>query len=126
MNKGSILGIIAVIMSASGLGFSVFIVISPQAQGIEGPPGVDGIDGVDGINGTDGKSFFAPYTYYCVSQTDFVDAISSISTGFGVIIINESITLNDTVFFKNGGNYIVQGFGKTVIIYNGNGKIFDF
>lgn len=58
-NKGSLFGIIALILGASGLGLGAFSVVGLYGgEGLEGPPGQDGLDGtegINGINGTDGQ-----------------------------------------------------------------------
>jgi len=57
-NRASLIGIIAIIIGATGLGAGTFSIISSQiVEGTQGPPGqdgVDGIDGTDGLNGVDG------------------------------------------------------------------------
>jgi hypothetical protein len=54
-NRSSIVGIIAMIIGASGLGIGTFAVINFQViQGLAGPPGQDGTDGLDGLNGING------------------------------------------------------------------------
>ena len=54
-NKSSLVGIIAIIISASGLGLGVFSNVNFQVvEGPPGPPGADGQDGIDGTNGLDG------------------------------------------------------------------------
>jgi len=45
-NKGSLFGIIAIIIGASGLGLGAFSIVNFQV--VEGPPGGDGQDGTDG------------------------------------------------------------------------------
>jgi len=52
-NKGSLFGIIAIIIGASGLGLGAFSIVNFQV--VEGPPGGDGQDGTDGVDGTDGQ-----------------------------------------------------------------------
>ncbi|MFX1500798.1 MAG: hypothetical protein ACFFDH_07525, partial [Promethearchaeota archaeon] len=57
-NKSSLVGIIAIIIGASGLGLGAFSVVNFQIlqgpEGPQGPPGNDGQDGIDGIEGVDG------------------------------------------------------------------------
>ena len=54
-NKGSLFGIIALVIGASGLGLGAFSIVNFQTiEGPQGPPGQDGEDGIDGTNGTDG------------------------------------------------------------------------
>jgi len=52
-NKGSLFGIIAIIIGASGLGLGAFSFVNFQV--VEGPEGIPGDDGTDGVDGMDGE-----------------------------------------------------------------------
>ena len=110
-NKSSIVGIIAIILGAAGLGIGTFSVINFQTvEGPQGPPGQDGNDGTDGIDGTDGQD--APTyanVYYCSSGVEIQNAIDSIGAGSGKIIITQDITLTDTIDIDKGGNVVIEG-----------------
>jgi len=123
-NKGTIFGIIALIIGASGLGLGAFSIISIQMiEGEQGPPGedgTDGIDGIDGINGTDAPG------YFCSSAVEVQQALDSIGNSSGRVIIEESITLTSKINISGGGSYVIQGQGaSTIIDCNGNWNVFD-
>lgn len=125
-NKNSIVGIIAIILGAAGLGIGTFSVINFQIvespEGPEGPPGQDGLDGTDGINGTDGQD--AP-GYFCTSGVEVQNAIDAIGSGSGTIIITDDITLSTTIIVDQGGDYIIQGNGAITIDCGGDRTAFD-
>ncbi|MFX1568189.1 MAG: NosD domain-containing protein [Promethearchaeota archaeon] len=114
-NKNTIIGIIALIIGATGLGLGVFSNINPLL--IEGPPGNDGVDGIDGED--------AP-GYYCNSGVELQQYLDSIGSGFGNIIINKSFVLTQTIQINGGGSYIIQGQGAvTTIEIGGDWSAFD-
>ena len=119
-NKSTILGIIALIIGATGLGLGAFSFISLQA--VEGEQGLPGEDGQDGIHGIDGIN--AP-GYYCDSAAEVQQALDSIGTGSGKIILTESITLNSKINISGGGSYVIQGQGGSTIINCSNWNAFD-
>ncbi len=141
-NKGTIFGIIALIIGGSGLGLGAFSVITIQTieaqQGPPGEDGTDGIDGIDGINGTDGidgingtegidgiDGIDAP-GYFCSSAAEVQLALDSIGDKSGKIIINKSITLTSKININGGGSYLIQGNGPGIIIdCDGNWNAFD-
>ena len=99
-SKSSVLGVIALIIGVSGLGLGTYTFVQDMiTEGIQGPPGEDGIDGID-----------AP-GYYCASSLEVQQALDSIGTGYGIIIIMNNITLNGTIDINGGGNYIIQAAG---------------
>ena len=120
-NKSTIFGIIALIIGATGLGLGAFSVISLQAvEGEQGLPGDDGTDGIDGIDGTDAPG------YFCNSAVEVQQALDSIGTGSGKIILNASITLTSKININGGGSYVIQGQGGgTIINCNGDWNAFD-
>jgi len=129
-NKSTIFGIIALIIGATGLGLGAFSVISLQAiegkQGLPGEDGQDGIDGIDGIDGTDGINGTDTPFYYCNSAVEVQQALDSIGTGSGTIILTESITLDSKINISGGGSYVIQGQGGgTIINCSGDWNAFD-
>ena len=99
-NRSSLFGIIAIIIGAAGVGLGTFSVANfqilegpqgPQGEpgddgqeGIDGIDGVDGINGIDGLNGTDGIN---PPFYCCSSQSEIEEALDTIGTGYGTILL---------------------------------------
>jgi len=126
-NKSTILGIIALIIGATGLGLGAFSFISLQAvEGEQGLPGEDGQDGIDGIVGIDGINGTDAPGYYCDSAAEVQQALDSIGTGSGKIILTESITLNSKINISGGGSYVIQGQGGgTIINCSGDWNAFD-
>lgn len=129
-NKSTIFSIIALIIGATGLGLGAFSFISLQAvegeQGLPGEDGIDGIDGIDGVDGLDGVDGTEAPGYYCNSAAEVQQALDSIGTGSGKIILTESITLNSKINISGGGSYVIQGQGGgTIINCSGNWNAFD-
>ncbi len=132
-NRSSLFGIIAILIGAVGVGLGMFSVVNfqlvqgpqglPGQDGQDGQDGIGGIDGLDGINGTDGTDgqdgingldgINAP-GYYCNSGIEVQQALDSIGSSSGTIIINVSIVLNAPIQINGGGNYVIQGTGTTI------------
>jgi len=102
-NRSYAIGIIAIILGASGLGLGAFSVVNFQiVEGPQGVPGEDGQDGVDGQNGIDG-----------INGTDGIDGINgtldnlvaiweSLSGSFGydsMPIYVDDIRVNNSEYF---------------------------
>lgn len=100
-NASAILGIIALIIGASGVGMGVFLYLNPQT--VDGPKGIE---------------------YPVSSESEINNALDAIGTGFGIITITNNITLTGTIDINGGGNYIIQGVGA-VIKCASNQKAFD-
>jgi len=90
-SKGTVLGIIALIIGMSGLGLGVFTFLKPQV--IEEPLGIE---------------------YPVSSEKEINEALDAIGTGYGIITITNTITLNGTITIDSGGNYIIQGAGAII------------
>ena len=147
-NKNSIVGIIALIIGASGLGLGAYTMVIggppglPGQDGIDGTDGIDGIDGtdgtdgingtdgiggLDGINGTDGIDGLDGLDgingtdapgYYCSSQSEIEAALTLIGSGSGKIIITEDITVTSNIEIDGGGHYIIEGASLVTIDCN--------
>lgn len=103
----------------------MFSVVNFQVvEGPEGPPGEDGVDGTDGLNGTDGVDGISNI-YYCSSQSEIEDALDTIGTTFGTIIITENITLSSTINIDGGGHCIIQGAGPITLDRNADDETFN-
>lgn len=63
--------------------------------------------------------------YYCSSQSEIVDALDTIGTSFGTIVITENITLSSTINIDGGGHYIIQGAGPITLDRNANDETFN-
>jgi parallel beta-helix repeat protein len=98
-NRSTLFSIIALIFGATALGLGAFLIINPNL--IEGPQGMDGDD--------------AP-GYYCNSRAEFQQTLDSIGSAFGIIIINKSFVLDETIQIDGGGSYIIQGQGAGTIL----------
>jgi parallel beta-helix repeat protein len=90
-SKGSVLGIIAIIIGASGLGLGLFSFFNFQV--VEDPTGIE---------------------FPVSSEAEIRDALSAIGTGYGIITITNNITLNATIEINGGGNYVIQGAGAVI------------
>ncbi|MFX1355895.1 MAG: right-handed parallel beta-helix repeat-containing protein [Promethearchaeota archaeon] len=101
MAKSTVLGIIALIVGASGLGLGVFSILNFQL--VDEPQGIE---------------------YPVKSEAEINSALSAIGTGYGIIKITKNITLSGTIEIKGGGNYIIQGAG-TFMKCAINQKAFD-
>ncbi|MBN2155230.1 MAG: right-handed parallel beta-helix repeat-containing protein [Candidatus Lokiarchaeota archaeon] len=124
--KTQALIIVSLVLGASGLGIGTFVMVyelettGPEGpEGPQGPPGINGTDGEDGLNGTD-----VPNTYYCSSQQEIEDALITIGTGTGHILITEDITLYSTIYINGGGSYIIEGVGEITLSLNINDETF--
>ncbi|MFX0057983.1 MAG: right-handed parallel beta-helix repeat-containing protein [Candidatus Hodarchaeota archaeon] len=102
MAKSTVLGIIALIIGASGLGLGVFSLLN-LLQVEEGSKGID---------------------YPVSSELEIKNALDAIGTGYGIITITNNITLNGTIEINGGGNYIIQGAGAVIKCTN-NQEAFD-
>ncbi|MHA1454186.1 MAG: NosD domain-containing protein, partial [Promethearchaeota archaeon] len=121
--KTQALIIASLVVGVLGVGMGTFVMVTElQTPGPEGPPGLpgldgtdgnDGVDGIDGLNGTD-----VPNTYYCSSQQDIEDALSTIDTGNGHLIITEDIDLNSSIKIAGGGRYVIEGIGSVTLTLN--------
>ncbi|MFX1363616.1 MAG: nitrous oxide reductase family maturation protein NosD [Promethearchaeota archaeon] len=112
-NKGLLIGIIGIIIGTAGLGLGSFMFISDLfGDGNQGPPGQDGLDGED-----------AP-GYYCNTSAEVQNAINLISSGSGIIVITEDITINATIDIDQGGAYTIQGNGSITVDCGGNRTAF--
>ena len=121
--KTQALIIASLVVGVLGVGMGTFVMVTElQTPGPEGPPGLpgldgtdgnDGVDGIDGLNGTD-----VPNTYYCSSQQDIEDALSTIDTGNGHLIITENIDLNSSIIIDGGGRYVIEGIGQVTLALN--------
>ncbi|TXT61194.1 MAG: hypothetical protein BAJALOKI3v1_810017 [Promethearchaeota archaeon] len=98
--KGTIIGLIAVILALGGLGLASYNIFVPQGQLDDNPQ------------------------YFCYSSTEVQNAIDEIGSGAGVIIIAQDITLSDTIDIDQGGDYIIQGNGAITISCGGNRTAF--
>jgi hypothetical protein len=103
-NKSSLLGIIALIIGASGLGIGTFSIVNFQV--VEGPPGPPGEDGEDLLP--------VPHIYYCSSQIEVQEALYAISSGIGIIYIIQDIDVTSSILIDGGGSYVIQGLGITI------------
>jgi hypothetical protein len=90
-NAGMIIGIIALIIGASGAGMGLFLYLNPQVE--EGPKGIE---------------------YLVSSESEITDALDAIGTGYGIITITNNITLTGTIDINGSGNYIIQGVGSII------------
>jgi len=65
------------------------------------------------------------YNYYCSTETEIQDAINTIGIGYGIIIITANITLSSQIDVDQGGSYIIQGAGLTIVEIGGDFSGFD-
>lgn len=100
-NKGTVIGLIAVILALSGLGLASYNLFGPQEQVQESPQ------------------------YFCYSSTEVQNAIDKIGLGSGTIIVTEDITLSETIDIDQGGNYIIEGDGSITVSCRGNRTAFS-
>ncbi|MFX1567101.1 MAG: right-handed parallel beta-helix repeat-containing protein [Promethearchaeota archaeon] len=115
-SKSNIVGILAIILSAAGLGLGGYVFISDLIVGeIQGPPGQDGQDGVDGVDGIDGMD--AP-GYYCASALELQQTLDSIGDASGVITITNDIALYGQINISGGGTYVIQGQSPAITIHS--------
>lgn len=63
--------------------------------------------------------------YYCSSQSKIEEALDTIDTGHGTIIITENITLSSTINIDDGGHYIIQGAGPITLGRDANDETFN-
>jgi len=89
--KSSVLGIIALIIGVSGLGLGLFTFLAPFE--VKEPKGIE---------------------YYVSSETEIINALNAIGTGYGIISITKNITLTDKIDINGGVNYLIQGVGATI------------
>jgi hypothetical protein len=104
-NKGgkrSALAIVAFVLGASALGLSTYTVYKDF----------------------EGEFEREDYPiYYCSSQSAVVGALTSIGTGFGHIIITQSMSLN--LDLNGGGSYYIQGITPDITIDCGDNYAFQ-
>ncbi|TFG23717.1 MAG: hypothetical protein EU533_02895 [Promethearchaeota archaeon] len=95
-SKRNIVGILAIILSAAGLGLGGYLFISDLNVGeIQGPP-----------------------SYYCASALELQQALDSIGNESGVITITNDITLNGEINVNGGGFYVIQGQNPAITIHS--------
>ncbi|MBD3214294.1 MAG: hypothetical protein GF311_16915 [Candidatus Lokiarchaeota archaeon] len=99
-NKGTIIGLIALVLSLGALGLASYNIFVPQGQIDDNPQ------------------------YFCYSSTEVQNAIDDIGSESGTIIITKDITLSDTINIDQGGNYIIEGDGSIKISCGGNRTAF--
>lgn len=68
---------------------------------------------------------YSTNVYYCSSQSEIEDALDTIETSHGAIIITKNIMLNSTININNGGNYIIQGAGTVTLNRNASDETFS-
>ena len=137
-SQSSALVVVALIMGAAGLGLGMVSILTPSTgvpgmdgtNGIDGTNGTNGIDGTDGTNGTDGKDGTFNSTtenyYFCSNQTELENAITSIGSGAGTIVITKSIKLTSYIGIDTNGDLIIQGVSQGIEIGSpGNDKVFN-
>ena len=112
--------VLALIIGAAGMIFGVVAVSTSLSQTTEVIEGEDGADGEDGEDLTRYGT-----VYYCSSGSEVQDAIDSIGTGDGTIIIVQDIILSATIDIDQGGNLIIEGIHSTTIHIGGNWAAFD-
>lgn len=121
-NKLSAIAVIAVILGAIGLGVGAYSIISVQTGAIKGDEGDDGDDGAAGITTI---VYRTENEYPCSSETDINNALATIGTGNGKIIITGPITLTSHIDIDGGGSYIIQGAGLPTIDCGGDRTAFN-
>jgi parallel beta-helix repeat protein len=127
--KTQALLIASLLVGVSGLGMGTFVLVyelqatGPEGpEGPQGPPGINGTDGEDGLDGKNGTE--VPNTYYCSSQQDIEDALVTIGTGNGHLIITQDIDLNSTIIIDGGGIYEIEGVGHVTLTLNSSDETF--
>ncbi len=63
--------------------------------------------------------------FYCNSGFELQDALDTIGTGSGEIVITEDFTLSSTIQIDGGGDYIIRSPGQHIIDCGGNRDAFD-
>lgn len=63
--------------------------------------------------------------YLCVTDQEMQDAIDSIGTKSGTIIINSSFTVDTTIDIDGNGSYIIQGQGSDSTLTTGDNTCFN-
>ncbi|MBN1800820.1 MAG: right-handed parallel beta-helix repeat-containing protein [Candidatus Lokiarchaeota archaeon] len=96
-NKGTTLGIIALIIALTGVGLFAYDFFFAPKPGATGNPNT------------------SSEIYNCTSSIEVQNALASIGSGKGTILITEDISISETIEINGGGEYIIQGVDSITI-----------